>query len=109
MHHLLLQCKYSTAIWNHVYQEIQTKYGVRMELSPTEIVLGVEGMIHGNFYNHISIVVKQYKYACRCLGQIPMKDIASNKIKQARDTELALAIKNGKMEHFNNKWQLLQI
>ena len=106
--HLLLTCSHSKDIWDHVFQTIRHMSTVSITLTQQEIMLGVMGTSSlGQFYNHISMLVKQYIYACRCLNKVPNKYVIIEKIKDARHVEMIIATQRGKVNEHRAKWDPL--
>lgn len=106
-HHIMLTCKYSQEIWEYVDNILFEHLGHRIHFSTCDLFLGVMGTPLDNLYNHINLIVKQYLYACRCLGKIPCKNVLAEKIKEARYIEMSIATQHNRMEAFLRKWQML--
>ena len=78
--HLLLHCNYSKIIWDHVKQLIQDISEITVQLSETEIILGISDSTELKIFNLVNMVIKQYIYACRCNKLLPSPTAAIDKI-----------------------------
>ena len=58
-------------------------------------------------YIHVSIIIKKYIYYCKVLKITMSRTALWNIILWHRDVEQKIAIANGKLEKFNDKWSLL--
>ena len=106
--HLLIECKFSQEIWNHVYSQICKCSKVYIKLQKCEVFMGLYDKPFAVFYNHICMVIKQYIYACRCLEKIPNKQVVIEKIKDAKHVEYQLAKQNDRTTAFFKKWELVE-
>ena len=106
--HLLVKCQVNKGIWDYVHGTMHTLTNLFIQLSDSELFLGTidtEGHILTNL---ISIIIKQYLYACRCLIIMPSPGVIIEKIKEFRHIESCAAFKNNQTEKFNQKWGPLQ-
>ena len=106
--HLLIRCRYATNVWKHIENSLQNA-GVTIVLTEVEKLLGIATNENNNMkaINLINMVIKQYIYACRCLKKYPSGLVALEKIKEIRNIEMSIAIKNDSLEKHNNKWNML--
>ena len=106
--HLLIECHYSTELWNSIFKYIEEISGVLIVPTKAEIILGVIENDLSNFYNNIMIIGKQYIYASRCLHKRPCIQVLIQKIRLERKLQYMSAVQNGKLNHWTNKWFLLE-
>ena len=92
----------------HIENSLQNA-GVIIVLTEVEKLLGIATNENNNMkaINLINMVIKQYIYACRCLKKYPSGLVALEKIKEIRNIEMSIAIKNDSIEKHNNKWNML--
>ena len=106
--HLLIRCRHATNVWKHIENSLQNA-GVTIVLTQVDKLLGIA--TNENDYmkaiNLINMVIKQYIYACRCLKKYPPGLVALEKIKEIRNIEMSIAIKNDSLEKHNTKWNML--
>ena len=106
--HLLIRCRYAANVWKHIENSLQNA-GVTIVLTEVEKLLGIATNENDNMkaINLINMVIKQYIYACRCLKQYPSGLVALEKIKEIKNIEMSIAIKNDSLEKHNTKWNML--
>lgn len=104
--HLLIKCSVSKTIWSNIFGNIQNTCDLHVQLTDEEIYLGLLNP-ELRLLNLVTLVVKQYLYACRCRLTKPIWKIALTKIKEVRDIEHKVAVKNNHLEKFTKKWDLL--
>ena len=105
--HLFIQCNQSNYLWEYIYDVISHVSSTYVRLDNKEIILGVIDKPCSNFYNHISMLIKQYIYACRCLNKKPNRQVIIEKIKDAKNVELIIARQTDKLGIYTDKWELL--
>ena len=108
MKHLLLQCKYSKIICDHIKEFTQLNTDITITFSDAEIILGISDSDDLKIYNLVNMTVKQYIYACRCNQVIPSPSAAIEKNCINKETEYKIALKNNRIDQFNDKWQMLR-
>ena len=105
IHHILLYCKYTKALWNNLQSFITRKTGVNIQLNDQDRLFGNTHLPFSNLYNHILIITRQYIYACRCLGDTPDFNALLRKI----DREYRIELTTYSRENFgidpNRKWE----
>ena len=71
--HMLVECHYTRELWTNVWEEVKEKYPCDLQLSLSVENIMCDKVVQqtGHLYNFICLLVKQYIYRQRCLGEIP--------------------------------------
>ena len=104
--HLLWDCTHSKLIWNMLFNWINEKTQINITYSKKEVLLGIANY-NMQFLNCLFLITKQYLYACRCLDEKPNFGSLESKIKYYISVEKYIAIKNGKVDHHQTKWAMI--
>ena len=110
--HLLYECQSCQLIWQRLFNLITQQTGLNINLTKTNVILGVP--LEGNFpvkqaINTCLVIAKQYIYACRCLEKIPSYNELMERIKTYKLIEYKIALKNDKIVKHNRKWNSLKL
>ncbi len=110
--HLLYECQSCQLIWQRLFNLITQQTGFNINLTKTNVILGVP--LGGNFpvkqaINTCLVIAKQYIYACRCLKKIPSYNELMERIKTYKLIEYKIALKNDKIVKHNRKWNSLKL
>ena len=109
IHHILLFCRFSRALWNDLHAYIVRKTGIDVPLSDEDLIFGNKLLPFPNLYNHILILTKQYIYACRCLNDTPDINALIRKIDREYRIELSTYSKESNIIQTDpkRKWEPL--
>ena len=103
--HVLWQCAEVQRLWNSVFIYFKDRFNnIRLEFSMQAIITNhvVEGRNH--VINFLCLVVKQFIYAQKCLGNGLHFPILKNRILQVENIEKYIAVKNDKLGVHLRKW-----
>ena len=104
--HILWDCMYANRIWEALFNWINNKTNTNIIFTTKDILLGItfDEMV---VFNCIFIITKQYIYASKCLDQKPDFNQLLSKIKYQKNVEKYTAMKNNKLQFYENKWSML--
>ena len=105
--HILWECYFSQAVWRQFFDLLHNNTDVNIVFSAEEILLGVQNMDNNEFYNTLFTITKQFLYACKCKETLPSFNQLILKIDEWVRIEKYIAIKKGKLDKHNRKWELL--
>ena len=99
LEHLFVTCDKILPLW-HYYTSI-----TNVQVNKRRILLNTFVTNPACVENVIGLIVKQYIYATRCLGQTLNKMELSCKIKRWKEIEYYIAEKYGRLSHHETKWE----
>ena len=105
--HILWECYFSQTVWRQFFDWLHNNTDVNIVFSVEEILLGVQNMDNNEFYNTLFTITKQFLYACKCKETVPNFNQLILKIDEWVRIEKYIAIKKGKLDKHNRKWELL--
>ena len=100
--HLMLECQYSRTLWEDLLAFIREKSGVYISFTDKEKIFCVTDCQYAHFFNLVFMILKQYLYACRCLGKLT--HVMFQNIVDAKETEKCIYIKNNRVQINERKW-----
>ena len=104
--HLFVMCECVQNIWvkleQYMHSDLTTE---KINFNCNAVIFNklIEGKA-GNVKNFLCLVTKQYIYAQRCLGKMPNYNELIAKIRQIKNMERYIAIKNNKLRKHQQKW-----
>ena len=101
--HLLCQCQQVKTLWEQVEAFLRDEYAVYdFEMNLKNIIINsVSNKMVANF---LCLLTKQFIYRQRCLGEQISFPILKRYIKMIENIEKYLAVKAGRVNHHNKKW-----
>ena len=105
--HLLAECEVVQAkIWQKLKQEIASKYQIGdIDLRAENIILNSIAPKKKNVLNFMCLIAKQYIYRCRCQAKELSFESLKREIRQIECIEKYIAIRNGKKQIHDRKWE----
>ena len=103
--HLLCECVQVKELWKKVLEYIEKRYGYQLDkLSNTAIIQNRITSRASDVENFICLITKQFIYSQRCLKKPISFCILEAKMKHIENVEKYIAIKNGKLNIHERKW-----
>ena len=103
--HLLYECPLVYPLWEEFATFIKKDFKVEVtELSAKLIITNQLMPRKGSIVNFLCLVLKQYVYAKRCMGQQPNFTEYRRKVRQLENIEKYIATKNNKVSKHRMKW-----
>ena len=103
--HLMVECRYVKGIWNRVKELCIQDFNTHINTEGPNILFDSVAKPRKNVCNFICLVVKQYIYRKRCIGERPTFNEVNAHINRYRNIEKYIAIKNDKVEYHCKKWK----
>ena len=104
--HLFVECEISKLFWKQIEDWLHENSGIRVHISPKEIIMGNLNIGH-NLFDLVYLIGKHYLYSCRCTNTFPTLICFMKKLRQLHDIEKQIALKNDKIRDFHLKWELV--
>jgi hypothetical protein len=105
--HLFVECTIIKQFWNEMERWVGELTGIRVNFSPKSILFGnPEGLC---ILDLISLIGKQYIFACKVTDCHPRLTIMKAKIKDHYNREKIIAIHGQSMPRFEAKWSILEL
>lgn len=109
--HLFVECLQVSKIWDLIQAWIQSKISNEdwfcLDWSPKSILFNLVHSTPSHVVNLIVLIVKQYIYRSRCLGNRLNFERCLNEIDQTKVIEYRLAQEKGKLKYHYMKWSKL--
>ena len=109
--HLFVSCIYVKLLWDKIVSELLLPYGIHN--IPTEnVILGFykdEQNGGQSLPNHIIFSATYFIYKCKLMQKIPNWYDFKFKLKDLEYIERQIAMRKGKLDHHNRKWDPLAI
>ena len=104
--HLMYTCPVVQILWGKIKEYVKSRYGrgVEMRLTLDGVLLNQIAPRRYRIVNFICLLVKQFIYAQRCLGNQLHANILIQYINKIERIEKYIAAKNSKLDHHNKKW-----
>ena len=106
-HHLFWECGYIQELWNMIPDLLNDlQIDAQITLSYRNIVFNTVNNDAKSVVNFICLLLKQYVYRQRCLKKKLVYAEFKKIVLLSKSIERQIAVKNGKMIHFTQKWSI---
>ena len=102
--HVFYQCEVIQLLWEEVDTYIQNHLGVVPCITMKNVIL--DEIANVKIANFICMVTKRFIYVERCMGRQPLFRNLEYKIKNLRNVERYIAVKNSKLACHEKKWKM---
>ena len=102
--HILWECKIAKSLWSGTQRWIGYICKLEVKFNVREIITNMCSGRYKEFIDTVIIVMKQYIYACKCLGEKPKTNIFLQRLHTLYITERSVAYQNGKVVKMEKKW-----
>ena len=102
--HLLFTCIETQKIWSEIKGFIEEKYQCKIQLTKENVIFNRIVPKPGHVSNFICLLVKQYIYATKCLGNPLSSKVLIAHIRKVENIEKYIAVKNERLHKHNMKW-----
>ena len=100
-----MECQEVKILWCEFEKYVKSKFQVQeIEMTPRNIIFNSIVKGKTNVVNFLCLVVKQYIYAQRCLGQNLNFPVLKFRLQKVQNIERYIACKNNKMGLHLKKW-----
>ena len=103
--HIFWECEKVSLFWKSIAKWLKHICNIQCDYNSENVIINV---FDSKIVEIITLIAKQYIYACKCLQEDLRVTILASKINQMYNTEKAIAQQNVKTKNFRLRWDIYE-